>query len=509
MKRGAGHGKQVAQAWRQFSKRAVQPPTLLQTTDLTMSYRMFVVIAAALALALPSAAEGRVRQMRVIPLAVPGQPHGPAEPIPAPRHRGVQADTVDPNLAEGPSTLLVYPVAGEVSLDGGDLSIPYYADLDPSGVRRDFDCTDLTFNGHEGHDPYIRSFREQAIGVPVFAVLDGQVIEIRDGEPDENTDNNPARRANFITLRHANDMTTQYVHLRRGSIPFQVGDRVSAGTQIGLVGSSGTSTAPHVHFEVRYNGEPFEPMAGPCRPGKSFFDSPVPPKSAEFALVGATLSTTSFDNVRPAPYDDAPHTGTFTRGQQTIYFKADVANVGATTTYELQLQGPGGGAPVSVANGRLISYDASLAAVWWALDVDLNATGTWTLRLNVDDKHIFSRPFTVVNTFAEIVNRPPSPFTTAIHPLRSGDVPVCRVSGDPLADPDYNVVAYRYLWQVDGVTVRDATTAARTDAIARNLVRAGNTVSCAVTASDGTLSTQAATAFADVNAVRRRAVRSR
>jgi hypothetical protein len=481
-----------------------------------MSHRMILVTAVALTLALPSnAAEVRVRQMHVTPVAVPGQAHAPDVPIPAalpiagPRHRDVETNVVNPNLTEGPSTLLVYPVAGQIALDGGDLSIPYYVDLDPTGVRRDFDCTDLTFNGHQGHDPYIRSFREQAIGVPVFAVLDGRVIDIRDGEDDENTDNNPQRRANYITLRHANNMTTQYVHLRRGSMPFRLNDIVSAGAQIGLVGSSGMSTAPHAHFEVLYGDEAFEPMAGPCRPGRSFFDPPVPPKSAEFALVGATLSTISFDAVRPAPYDDAPHTGTFTRGHQTIYYKADVANVGSTTQYELQLLRPGSSTPIPVANGRLISYDASLAAVWWALDVDLNATGTWTLLLNVDDKHTYSRPFTVVNTFAEIVNRAPSPITAAIDPLRVGHVPVCHVTGDALADPDFDVVSYRYQWQVNGLTVRDVTTAARSDALARNLVRVRDAVSCTVTVSDGTLTAQAAPAFADVQPVRRRAVRSR
>jgi hypothetical protein len=479
-----------------------------------MSYRMILVTAAALTLVLPSnAAEMRAREMRVTPLALPGQAH-PAreasEPDAVPRrHRGLESneleERINASLTEGPSMLLVYPVAGEIALDGGDLSVPYYVDLDPSGVRRDFDCTDLTFNGHDGTDPYLRSFREQAIGVPVFAVLDGRVIDVHDGEPDENTGNNPGPQANYITLRHANNMTTEYVHLKRGSIPFGIGAQVAAGTQIGLMGSSGVSTAPHIHFEVTYNDEAFEPMAGPCRPGRSFFTDP-PPKSAEFALLGATLSTLSFESVRPAPYDDAPRTGTFVRGQQTIYFKADVANVGASTEYALQLLRPGSSTPITVANGRLVSYDVSLAAIWWALDVDLNAAGTWTLLLDVDGKHSFSRPFTVVNTFAEIANRAPHAVTAAIQPLRAGEVPVCRVTGDPLADPDYDVVSYRYQWQVNGVTVRDVTTAARSDALARNLVRAHDALSCAVSVSDGTLSTQAATAFTDVKPVRRRAV---
>ncbi|HEX8616319.1 MAG TPA: M23 family metallopeptidase, partial [Thermoanaerobaculia bacterium] len=369
-----------------------------------MSYSKMFMAAVTLTLVLPAqASEVRVRAMHVTPVVTPEMEHAPSieiAPQPGRRERAVTADGAarevgaDENgiITDGPSTLLLYPVAGQIALDGGDLSIPYYVDLDPSDVRRDYDCTDLTFNRHEGHDPYIRSFREQEIGVPVFAVLDGTVIDVRDGEPDENTGNDPGMRANYITLRHANNMTTQYVHLRRGSM-LPVGTFVAAGTQVGLVGSSGMSTAPHAHFEVRYNNEAFEPMAGPCRPGRSFFDTPVPPKSAEFALVGATFSTVSFENVRPAPYDDAPHTGTFLRGLQTIYFKADVANVGATTHYELHLRRPGSIDTIPVANGRLISYDASLAAVWWALDVNLDVTGTWTMVLDVDGKHTYTRPF--------------------------------------------------------------------------------------------------------------------
>ncbi|MFL6247629.1 MAG: hypothetical protein ACJ74H_16510, partial [Thermoanaerobaculia bacterium] len=55
--------------------------------------------------------------------------------------------------------------------------------------------------------------------------------------------------------------------------------------------------------------------------------------------------------------------------------------------------------------------------------------------------------------------------------------------------------------------VRDITSAARTDALARDRVRAGTTLTCTVTASDGVNTTQPVSAFATIESLRRRAVK--
>ena len=450
-------------------------------------------------IAIPAfATDARLREFHSAPLARPDQDS--VRDIPRP----VMANSAT-SLDDGePPVFLVYPIAGTI---GHDVAIPYYVDLDETTGKRDFNCGDLTFNGHSGHDPYIRSFAEQEIGVPVFAVRDGVVIDVRDGEPDENTTNDPSFKTNYVTLRHSPNQITQYVHLKRNSITVQKGNFVTAGTQIAQVGSSGASTAPHIHFEGRWNDVPYEPMAGPCRPGRDYFDE-VPPVVASPSVLGAMFSRTSFEDVRPAPFADANPTGTFVKGNRTIYFRAELANVGASTTYKLSVSQPNGVAS-SISSGKLTAYDASLASAWWGIDVNLDRTGTWLLRLEVNHgERSFEMPFTVVGSSGAIVNRAPNAITAAVEPIgiRAGDVPVCRASDNGLADPDYDVVRYHYVWRANDEVVRDVTTAARSDALGRQYSLGGSRISCTVIASDGALSTQPSEATTVVNSNRRRAV---
>jgi len=465
-----------------------------------MNRKLILPIVLLVAMSAGASGAVRVREVVVQPLAGAERTH------PVEKERRIAAHAPESVSSGEPGRLAVYPVAGT---PGRDVAIPYYVDLDPTSARRDFHCSDLTFNNHAGHDPYIRSFAEQRIGVPVFAARDGVVIDVRDGEPDENTTNDTAARANYITLRHDDDEITQYVHLRKG-IELRAGDSVTAGTQIGWVGSSGMSMGPHIHFEARQNNVAFEPMAGPCRAGIShfadqptFFDTPI--------VLGATFSSRSFGDYAAPPHDDAPHTGTFRAGQQTIYFKVEMANVGASTRYRLKIQAPNASRTDLAAEGRLKTIDVSLASVWWALDVDLDRVGDWAIVLEVNERRLLSLPFRVIGVSEAIVNRAPNPLAVAIEPvaLIAGEVPVCRASEPTLLpDPDYDVVRYRYEWRVNGTLVRDVTTAAQSDALPRQHVTANAQIACSVTASDGKASGQTVTAFsAPVTAVRRRAVR--
>lgn len=86
-------------------------------------------------------------------------------------------------------------------------------------------------------------------GTPVMATADGQVLQAgRSGG-----------YGKLIELRHANGLTTRFAHLNK--ILVKAGQSVKRGDIIGEVGSTGRSTGPHLHYEVRNKGKVRDPQA--------------------------------------------------------------------------------------------------------------------------------------------------------------------------------------------------------------------------------------------------------
>jgi hypothetical protein len=411
------------------------------------------------------------------------QPHD-SDAVIAPRHGAkLTASGAVTATATEPAPLDLYPVAG---MFGRDLYIPYFVDVNPaSGAKLDFNCSDFTFDGHDGNDPYVRSFREQDIGVPIFSPRAAVVGTTHDGEEDHNVIADNTKKPNFVIL-HLNDGTQMiFNHLRKDSITVKQGDRIAAGTQIGLVGSSGSSTAPHVHIGMSFNEKDIEPFAGPCRPGPSYFvHQPAPIQGP--VVIGTSFSNTSYAAFPQAPFDDAPRTGTFVKGQQRIYFKAELANLPPKAPFRISVVPPNSSGASDWVAGNLtqVTDTSRLGSFWWGIDADLNITGDWTLLFDVGTTRLLSVPFRVIAAVIE---------PSVIH---ADQAPVCRVEAPTLIDPDYDVVSYKYEWRVDDVPVRTITSAVRSDALAANLIRTGSRVSCSVTPSDGQLSGNTAIAFA-------------
>jgi hypothetical protein len=84
-------------------------------------------------------------------------------------------------------------------------------------------------------------------GTEVYAVRDGEVVELG-ADP---------IYGNFIIIRHGETWASLYGHLSKFEISLR--SRVRSGTLIGRVGSTGQSTGPHLHFELRQNGRAQDP----------------------------------------------------------------------------------------------------------------------------------------------------------------------------------------------------------------------------------------------------------
>lgn len=85
-------------------------------------------------------------------------------------------------------------------------------------------------------------------GDPIFAAKGGEVIWAK-------------RRGGYghtVLIDHGDGITTLYAHM--SAYEASLGDFVTRGDVVGYIGSTGTSTSPHLHFEVRVNGNPVDPM---------------------------------------------------------------------------------------------------------------------------------------------------------------------------------------------------------------------------------------------------------
>ena len=322
--------------------------------------------------------------------------------------------------------------------------------------------------------------------MPVFAALDGRVFSTQFAEgSDLNWGATVSRFDNHIILDHGGGVYTIYGHLARRSIKVKKGQWVAAGAQIGLTASSGNSSGPHLHFTVQSQGAIFEPFAGECRPGSSGWShQPVLDRAAYVGNV--TLSAKPFSGRRDIPYDEAVRTGTFVRGVRDVYVRVELRNWrgGAGT---LSVTRPDGTTAATVAAAAPnFQYGWTKAR----LRLDLAQLGRWTLRYSLDGTVLAEAPFDVVTTARQVRNRPPGAVTTSLEPAapRAGEVVVCRVSASLVAeDPDYDIVRYGYRWTVGGRVLRRVTSAALSDALRNDAARPGETLSCAVTPSDGKL----------------------
>lgn len=91
-------------------------------------------------------------------------------------------------------------------------------------------------------------------GTPIRSTADGIVSRAT---------RNDRAAGNFLVVKHTNGFETRYLHLSGFAPGIKKGTRVSRGSTIGYVGSTGLSTGPHLHYEVIKNGRHLNPLTVP------------------------------------------------------------------------------------------------------------------------------------------------------------------------------------------------------------------------------------------------------
>ena len=152
---------------------------------------------------------------------------------------------------------------------GDDCWVLRYVDHDPGPGVRDYMCGGLTGDGHKGTDIAIRDLATMAAGVEVRAAAAGVVDALRDGMPDVSVERGrPAGdRGQRVRQRHSSCPRRWLDHLVLPSAPRQPDGPAraipsQAGQPLALVGLSGETSFPHVHFDVRHGERVVDPFVG-------------------------------------------------------------------------------------------------------------------------------------------------------------------------------------------------------------------------------------------------------
>jgi murein DD-endopeptidase MepM/ murein hydrolase activator NlpD len=146
---------------------------------------------------------------------------------------------------------------------GRPLPVGVVATGDTSGLGLDPTVLVEWFGGHVTsgfHDPSRSSHNgidfSLVTGTPVRSTWEGTVTYA--GWSD-------AGYGNLVIVQNG-DWQTYYGHLSGFNV--SVGQEVQTGTTVGLSGNTGWSTGPHLHYEVRYQGTPVDPMTAPAEEGE-------------------------------------------------------------------------------------------------------------------------------------------------------------------------------------------------------------------------------------------------
>ena len=303
-----------------------------------------------------------------------------------------------------PSPLFIWPVKKSANVPYHEIwSISNYVDhnlafpghvTDYNGGSRSYDTE---FGNHRGIDIAIWPYRwkmQDEDGLEVIAATNGQIIYKSDGKFDKNcvfTGDD----WNAVYVQHADGSVAWYGHLKSGSITSKsIGSVVTQGEYLGIAGSSGNSTGPHLHFEVyednTYHPDKLiDPYIGVANNWNttSWWENQKP-------YLNPTINALTTNNAAPdmgnCPEIETPNEANNFNINETVYFTVFLKDqIG--TSFDLKVYQPDNS--VFYAWSRNLTEDYSASYYWYAKTV--NAEGQWRVECTLSTGQVINHNFTV------------------------------------------------------------------------------------------------------------------
>ncbi|KAA3659168.1 MAG: M23 family peptidase [Chloroflexi bacterium] len=190
---------------------------------------------------------------------------------------------------------------------------------------QDYSCDSRIYGGHRGTDFFLWPFEWNKMddnAVEVISAADGVIIHKQDGNDDRSCSIG-GKTWNAVYVQHVDGSVAWYGHLKIGSLTTKnIGETVQAGEYLGIVGSSGNSTGPHLHLEVYdINYNLIDPYQGSCNPlndtswwltQRPYYDS----------AVNKLTTGTAAPEFNSCPSPEISHEATQFTLDDTVYFSA-------------------------------------------------------------------------------------------------------------------------------------------------------------------------------------------
>jgi murein DD-endopeptidase MepM/ murein hydrolase activator NlpD len=305
-----------------------------------------------------------------------------------------------------------------------------------SGQVLDYNGGMRTYDGHRGTDYALWPFawnKLDAGEVQVIAAAAGTIVSYANVDPtDHNCGSSSNDPWNYVALVHADGRMTIYGHLRYYSLSSKgIGQTVAQGEYLGTAGSSGNSSGPHLHFEVRFGNfsstEWMDPYTGPNSQPESLWTGQRPYfDSAINKLATHSGPPSTPDACQPTITNLQDH---FTAPAR-IYFYAYYRDHQEALATQLKIFRPDGSLYSSWQYAPAGNPFNSAWSQGWVLDFSpSDPAGTWRFEATYNGQ-VYETFFTL--TDAHLVARDDFAMTPINTPVT---IDVLRNDGGPIGDP--------------------------------------------------------------------------